>query len=355
MGAATVTRARSLATAALTLVLVGAPALSLVSPAPAEAVEATWDIRLLSVDDRRRLLAGETVPFPVTERTDRDLAGGVMLFVAAPFARVAEYLAESELAVREPGILGWGALPERAGPDALARLRLGPAESDELLDARPGSVWNLSGAEMDGLRALRPRLGQAAKAAQVEAASVQYRALLLQRAQAFRARGLGGIEPYARRGGTAADPGGELRLAAEDARPLVASAPALPEALLNFPALQHAERVSQIYWVERRLQGRVTPILVHQMVEVRPELALHVERHFFVAHAYNSSQTLTGAFPWGTGTLLFTVARVSTDLVSGLGGDMKRAIGRRQLGGDLGGRLERLRGAVVKAQPPQSP
>ena len=176
MGAATVTRARSLATAALTLVLVGAPALSLVSPAPAEAVEATWDIRLLSVDDRRRVLAGETVPFPVTERTDRDLAGGMMLFVAAPFARVAEYLAESELAVREPGILGWGALPERAGPDALARLRLGPAESDELLDARPGSVWNLSGAEMDGLRALRPRLGQAAKTAQAEAACGQAKA-----------------------------------------------------------------------------------------------------------------------------------------------------------------------------------
>lgn len=350
-----VTRARSLATTALTLILFGAPAASFVSPAPVEAAEATWDIRQLSADDRRRLLAGETVPFNVTERTDRDLAGGVMAYVAAPFARVAEHLAESELSVREPGIAGWGALPERAGPDALARLRLGPAESDELLDARPGSVWNLSGAEMDGLRALRPGLGQAAKAAQAEAASVQYRALLLRRAQSYRAGGLGGIEPYARRGGAATDAGGELRLAAEDARPLAVAAPALPEALLNFPALQHATRVSQLYWIERRLQGRVTPILVHQMVEVRPELALHLERHFFVAHSYNSSQTLTGAFPWGTGTLLFTVSRVSTDLVTGFGGDMKRAIGRRQLRGDLNGRLDRLRSAMVKAQPPQSP
>ncbi len=91
------------------------------------------------------------------------------------------------------------------------------------------------------------------------------------------------------------------------------------------------------------------------MVEVRPELALHVERHFFVAHAYNSSQTLTGAFPWGTGTLLFTLARVSTDLVTGIGGDVKRALGRRQLRTDLGGRLDRLRGAVARVQPPQSP
>src|SRR5258705_690318 len=355
MSGAMVLRARSFVSTALTLILLGALAASFVSPAPVDAVEAPWDIRLLSVDERRRLLAGETVPFNVAERTDRDLAGGVMAYVAAPFTRAAESLAESELAVREPGVVGWGALPERAGPDALARLRFGLAESDELLDARPGSAWNLSGAEMDGLRALRLRLGQAAKAAQAEAASVQYRALLLHRAQAYRAGGLGGIEPYARRGGATTDPGGELRLAAEDARPLAASALGLPEALLNFPALQHAERVSQIYWVERRLQGRITPILVHQMVEVRPELALHVERHFFAAQAYNSSQTMTGAFPWGTGTLLFTVSRVSTDLVTGLGGDMKRAIGRRQLRGDLSGRLERLRGAVVKAQPPQSP
>lgn len=355
MGEAVATRARRLATATLTLVLLGGPAVSVISSARVEAAEATWDIRQLSADDRRRLLAGEAVPFNVAERTDRDLAGGVMAYVAAPFARVAEYLAESELAVREPGIVGWGALPERAGPDALAKLRLGAAEADELLDARPGSAWNLSAAEMDGMRAVRSAVGGAAKAAQTEAASVRYRAVILQRAQAYRGGGLGAIEPYARRGGSNTDPGAELRLAAEDARPLGPAAPALVEALLNYPALQHVEWVSQIYWVERRLQGRVAPMLVHQMVEVRPELALHLERHFFVGHSYNSSQTLTGAFPWGAGTLLFTVSRVSTDLVTGLGGDMKRAIGRRQLRGDLTGRLDRLRGAVTRVQPPQSP
>ncbi len=338
--------------ALVTLVVFATAAATVVFPAGADAAEATWDIRPLSADDRRRLLAGETVPFNVAERTDRDLAGGVMVYVAVPFARVSEHLAESELAVREPAIAGWGALAERAGPDALAKLRLGPAEADELMDARPGSVWNLSGAEMDRMRAVRSTAGGAARA---EAASVQYRALLLHRAQAYRAGGLGGIEPYARRGGSSTDPGAELRLAAEDARPLATAAPALPEALLNYPALQHAARVSQIYWIERRLQGRVAPVLIHQMVEARPELALHLERHFFVAHSYNSSQTLTGAFPWGSGTLLFALSRVSTDLVTGLGGEVKRAIGRRQLRGDLSGRLDRLRGAVARIQAPQSP
>jgi hypothetical protein len=325
-------------------------------PPPARAADATWDLRQISAEDQRRLLAGETVPFPVAERTDRDLAAGVMAFLPLPLARIGEHLAESDLAVREPGVTAWAALPERAGPDVLARLRLGAAETDELLDARPGSVWNLSSAEVESVRALRPALGGAARAGLAQTTTtMHYRALILQRAQAYRTGGLGAIEPYARRGGAVTDPGAELRLAVEDVRPLAAADPTLPAALLQYPALQVATRSSRLYWVERRLQGRITPILVHQLVEVRPELVLHVERHFFVGHSYNSSQTLTGALPWGSGSLLFVVSRVSTDLVTGLGGDMKRVIGRRQLRGDLTGRLERLRSGLVKPQPPQSP
>jgi hypothetical protein len=325
-------------------------------PPLARAADATWELHQISAEAQRRLLAAETVPFPVAERTDRDLAAGVMTFLPVPLARVGEHLAESDLAVGEPGVTAWAPLPEHAGPDALARLRLGAAETDELLHAQPGSVWNLSSAEMESIRALRPALGGAARAGLAQATtSTHYRTLLLQRAQAYRTGGLGAIEPYARRGGAVTDPGAELRLAVEDARPLATADPTLPDALLQYPALQVAARPSQLYWVERRLQGRITPILVHQLVEVRPELALHVERHFFVGHSYNSGQTLTGALPWGSGSLLFAVSRVFTDLVTGLGGDVKRAIGRRQLRGDLTGRLDRLRAGLIQPTPPQSP
>jgi hypothetical protein len=269
---------------------------------------------------------------------------------------VGEHLAESELAVQDPGITAWTALPERASPETLAKLRLGAGETEELLESRPGSVWNLSNAEMDGLRALRPALAGPARSGLAQAATtMQYRTVLLRRAEAYRAGGLAAVEPYVRRGGGVTDPAAELRVAADDARPLAAASPALPEALLNYPALQHAERPSRLYWIERRLQGRVTPILLHQLVEIRPELALHVERHFFVGHTYTSSQTLTGALPWGSGALLFVVSRVFTDLVTGLGGEVKRAVGRRQLRGDLTGRLERVRAALAKPTPPQSP
>ncbi len=342
------------ATALLTLGIFTA---SLLPPAAARAFAAdTWDLRQMSADERRRVIGGEIVPFTVAERTDRDLAAGAMMFVPLPVTRIGDYLAESELAVRDPGVVSWGALPERGEAASLAKLRLGPAEADELLEARPGSVWNLSGTEMDGLRAMRSMLPVASRTLQAEAVSTQYRAILLRRTQAYRSAGLDAVEPYARRGGTTTDPAAELRLAAEDARPLTTVSPSVVEALLHYPALQHAGRGSQLYWVERRLQGRVDPVLVHQLVDVRPELALHVERHFYVGHAYNSSQTLTGALAWGNGSLVFVVSRVSTDLVAGLGGDMKRSLGRRQLRGDLSGRLERVRAGLARPTPlPQSP
>ena len=350
----TMRRRTALVTAAVALAVLHAPAGP--SRRPARAAEATWDPRQISADDRRRLLAGETVAVPVTERTDRDLASGVAGYLALPVARVGEYLAEAELAVQDPGITAWALLQKGASPEALGRLRLGAAETEELLESRPGSVWNLSYAEIEGLRALRPALGGPARAGLAQATtSAQYRTLLLRRAEAYRAGGLAAIEPYVRRGGGVTDPAAELRQTVEDARPLTAGSPGLPEALLNYPALQHAARPSRIYWAERRLQARITPMLIHQLVEVRPELALHVERHFFVAHSYTSSQTLTAAVPWGSGALLFVVSRVFTDLVTGLGGELKRGVGRRQLRGDLAARLERIRAALAKATPPQSP
>jgi hypothetical protein len=49
------------------------------------------------------------------------------------------------------------------------------------------------------------------------------------------------------------------------------------------------------------------------------------------------------------------VSRVSTDLVTGLGGDVKRAVGRRQMRGDLTARLDHLRAGLPKPTPPQAP
>jgi hypothetical protein len=219
-----------------------------------------------------------------------------------------------------------------------------------VLEAAPGPRFNLASAEIDLFRAARGAGCCRDRGATLEAATTRWRALLLQRAQAFRARGLEGIAPYARRGG-ATDPAALLRVAAGDARIVAHVMPRLTEALLRFPAEQSPTAASRLYWVKRQVQGRPTPILIHHLVDVTAQLALYVERHVFVGHTYNASQILSGAVPFEDGVLVFSSNRVSTDQVAGLGGEMKRVIGRRQLRAEIVKRFDRVRAALARPAP----
>jgi hypothetical protein len=206
----------------------------------ARAADGTWEPRQPSADDRRRLLAGETVSVTVVERTDRDLASGVVGYLPLPVARVGEYLAEAELAVQDPGITAWAAVRDGASPEAIGRLRLGAAETEELLESRSGSVWNLSHAEAESLRALRPALGGPARAGLAQATtSAQYRMLLLRRAEAYRAGGLA-PSPTWRGGGVIVRrraPHGRGRRPAPNALPAPPGAPHHPPSSAAEPDL----------------------------------------------------------------------------------------------------------------------
>ena len=104
--------------------------------------------------------------------------------------------------------------------------------------------------------------------------------------------------------------------------------------------------------MKRQVQTRPDPILIHHLVDVTPHLALYVERHVYVGHSYNASQILSGAVPYEDGVLVFSSNRVSTDQVAGLGGELKRTIGRRQLRGEIVKRFDRIRAALVKPTAP---
>src|SRR5207247_7028923 len=158
-------------------------------------------------------------------------------------------------------------------------------EAQALLDAAPGSQFNLSRQEIEAFRALKTKLAGAGKSAVLDAVSAQYRLLLFQRWQSYQAAGLGGIAPYARRSEAVSDPAAELRAAAVDARAFAPTLPGLGDALLRYPAGAPAVSASQVYWIKRTLQGRPALVLAHNLVEVRPDLAVLVERHVYVGHS----------------------------------------------------------------------
>lgn len=307
------------------------------------------DPQRLSFEQRRRLAAGEVLSLALPERGDRDVAAAVVAHAAAPLEPVAAYLGSGEILAAEPAITASGRLD--TNPRSLAGFRYGPADVEEvdgLLAAAPGSRYNLAPAEIEAFRALRASVSGGDRAAAADAVSRLYASLLAERWQTYLRGGAGAIPPYARRGALV-DPVADLRGAADDAVVLARALPGLRDTLLGFPAGIPSGVSSRFYWLKRTVQGRATPILVHHLVQARPPAVVQVERHIHVGHSYTGSQIITAGLTLEGGTLLAALARVWTEQVTGLGGELKRAVARRHVRTEQVARLQRMRAAVERS------
>ena len=335
----------------------------LVAPGIAPAAETSvvnevQDLLQISAEQRRRLVRGEVVSYSVTENSERELAVGFAMIVPVPMSEIADYLASGQLIAQDDTISDFGAVPDEAPTGNLVGPRFSRGEREEaegLLVASPGTRFNLSLAEIEALRTVRGSADSSAKTAAAEIASDAYRRLLHQRLQAYRQGGLAAIAPYARTGGAVTDPVVDLRLAAADAERLARLGPELHEALLRYPAAQPPQMVNHFYWIKRRIQRRPHLSLLHRIVVAGSGSIIHVERYFYAGHSFNATEILTGAFAHRDGTLVFSINRVSTDEVLGVGNQLKRTIGRAQLRDDMRARLDRLRALLIRPRSPQSP
>ncbi len=335
----------------------------LAAPGTAPAAETlgadeVLDLFQIFPEQRRRLVRGEILSYPVTENTERELAVGLAIFVPAPVSQLAEYLASGQLIAQDATISDFGIVTDQGAAEALSGARFTGGERDEvesLLEASPGSRFNLSPAEIEAFRSLRGSTSSAAKTAVAEVVWDAYRRLLRLRLQAYQQGGLAAIAPYARSGGAVTDPAAELRMAASDTERLAHSGHELREALLRYPTTQPPQLVNRFYWIKRRVQRRPDLSLLHQLVAAGPDPVIHVERYFYVGHSYNAAQILTGALAYQDGTVVFSTSRFSTDEILGMGNQLKRSIGRSQLREEMRKRLDRLRASLSRPLSVQSP
>jgi hypothetical protein len=335
----------------------------LVAPGVAPAEEPSvanevQDLLQISADQRRRLVQGEIVSYPVTENSERELAVGLAMLVSAPLGQVAHYLASGQLIARDASISEFGTMSDEVSSGALVgpRFTAGErAEAESFLEASPGTRFNLSLDEIEALRALRNSTESSATTGAVKQASDAYRRLLHRRVQAYRQAGLAAIAPYARTGGAVRDPSIDLRLAAADADRLARYGRQLREALLRYPADQAPQMVSDFYWIKRRIQRRPHLSLLHRIVVPGPGPIIHVERYFYAGHTFNATEILIGALAHQDGALVFCTSRVSTDEVLGLGNQLKRTIGRSQLRDEMRTRLDKLRASLSRPVSVESP
>jgi len=294
----------------------------------------------LPTDAAARIRRGEMVHSDPKESSEREMAVGLTFLVQQPVAEVlkafrtaVDLKADSQLSASVP-IRGPGT------PADFASLLLEPggaAEAKRYLAASPGDTLNLSTDEIQAFNAL----GSADADPKLHVEE-QLKRLLLARYQAYLARGLGGMAPYARRSGPC-EPSAELRRASEAARLLKLHAPALQQLLLSYPEGKPAELEEHFYWLRYDLDGRPNYTLRHRLAMPVGEVFAVADREFYVSHGYNTSQAFAGLIPVPEGTLVVYRSRVSTDQVAGFGSSVKKGIGRSVMAKQLTGIFERSR------------
>jgi hypothetical protein len=313
------------------------------------AIEAQ-DLLQLPIDQRRRLLRGDIVSYPVTENGEQEVTVGLAMLVQAPVTQVAQYLVSGQLVAQDTSISESGVLPSELPSGSLVGPGFSSGEREEaqsLLEATPGTRFNLSLAEIEALRAARASAAGSSRVSMAEIASETYRSLLGLRVQSYRQAGLAGIAPYARAGGAVTDPAIDLRAAIHDVERVGRAGSTFHEVLQRYPAEQPPQLASQVYWIKRRVQRRPHLSLLHRMVATGEGPVIHFERYFYVEHSFNSMQTLTWALAYEDATMVFSTTRVSTDEVLGVGSQLKRSVGRGQVRDEMRIRLERLRSAYA--------
>jgi len=328
------------------------------APAAEPAGGEVLDLLQVAPDQRRRLVVGEVLSYPVSEFSERELAVGLAMFVQAPLGRVAEYLTSGQVITRDSTISEFAIVAEPTGSEPLPGSPLVKGERDEagnLLDASPGTRFNLSTAEIATLRALRDTTASVSQPGMAEKVWDTYRGLLRQRLQAYQQGGLATLAPYTRSGGGVTDPAADLRAAIADADRVGRDGPELRDTLLRFPAAPSPRQLHRFYWLKRRVQRRPDLSLLHQIVTAGPGSAVHIERYFYVGHSYNAAQIITGAFGYLDGTVVFCTSRFSTDEVLGVGNQLKRSIGRGQLRDEMRKRLEGIRASLTRPTSAESP
>ena len=242
----------------------------------------------------------------------------------------------------DPGNISFGFVQGAGSPADFAKLTFGvgaTARAVEYVTARPGGPLNLSEAEIASFQ----QLGADAPPTEVEQAVIS---ALLPRVQAYRAKGLAGIAPYARDDGGTRSPGDELRSASQATQVLQKYAPHVCSMLLEYPNAKPLGTDETFPWTHFIAQDVPTIALTHSCFISERAAWIVVQRQFYVSAGYNSEQAVAAFFPTQSGTVVMYANRTSTDQIEGFGGRAKRSIGSRAMASQLQSLFENVRSAV---------
>ena len=313
-------------------------------PVSAELPEAPALLAALGVSSGEiaRIEAGELVRHSVAPASERELTAGLAFQVPAPPAKLVASSKQDLLDRVDPNSLGFGVVPLPGSPADFAKLTLAPdpaKRAQQYGSATPGGDLNLSAEEIAAFQ----QLGAGATPAAVEA---ELRRMLLARVQAYAAKGLAGIAPYAHADGKTRSPADELRTATAASKGLEKYAPAAFRLLQTYPNGKPPGTDEIFRWSQFEAHGVPTIALTHVLIVPDGEAVLVLQRQFYVSTGYNAEQAVAAFLPSKQGSVVVYANRTSTDQITGFGGGTKRSLGSKVLASQLETMFERARAKV---------
>jgi hypothetical protein len=306
----------------------------------------------LSDGERQRIREGNIVTWSTSEGSDRELALGMALSTKTKPESLVNLFREAAAFKNVPSITAYGKIEGDGTVAHFAGVKLAPngeKEARRYLEAEPGDELNLDTNEIAAFRALNTASKDAA--VPIHKVEALIREGLLARYQAYHAKGLAGIAPYARKGGRQTLAGEELLIATKQPKLVAQYLPSVYNTLLNYPAVQLKEAddiEEQFFWVTIEVFGRPTYVLSHHLRFQINRACVVVDRHYYASHDYNALQQGALALPTTDDTVVTFLSRVSTDQVGGFGSSVKHPVARTLMGPYLKDLLEALRIKIEK-------
>lgn len=290
-----------------------------------------------SGEQREALLAGKIVTTDMQRSRDDQLIAAAAMKLPAGIEALWQGVGPGRSLDSDPGILAIGELGLENDETAWAQLRFEDSERKEaerLLAFRGGSDFNLSRDEIESLKAETKGI-RAESDDMPDKVSAVYRGLLMDRHQAYLARGLSGVAAY-QQGGTTLHPAKELSASVAQAKDFLTTFfPAFWAAFSGFPEAQDPEILNKFFWIKREVEGRPAFVLVHEMVTGGTDHILLTRREHFVGHTYESLQVVALALPVEGGSALFYVNSAFTDQITGFFSGVAQSVGQDRMKDDL--------------------
>jgi hypothetical protein len=251
--------------------------------------------------DVQRVHAGEMVETGGKETSEREIAAALVFLVEAPPATLVSNFEAGKSFADDPNVKSVIELRGEGSLADFAKLVLDPAgdaEAKRYLAAAPGEELNLSADEIAGFAALGKSGGGKA---QVEE---KLRGMLLARYQAYHAKGLAGIAPYARAGGKLTQPADDFRRETQASAMVKSNAPSFHAYLLAHPAGKPPGLEERFFCIRYAMDGRPNVSLRHRLALQLDDVWVAADREFYVSHSYNDVQALAALLPVESGTVV---------------------------------------------------